>query len=279
MEFFNVCGVRISTINLDTACEKISRWINEGKKRYICVAPVSTIVECQRDPDYLNIVNQAGMVTPDGMPLVWLGRWGGDKRIKRTYGPDLMLSLCALSQSKGYRHFFYGGTPQTCHLLERKLKTKFPQLEIVGWYSPSFIELPVNKQDSQSPDSIRRLGAGKEKLNNSVFTEERDEVLEEINRLKPDILWVGLGSPKQDYWMYHHRGKLEVPVMVGVGAAFDFLSGQKKQAPFWMQRTGLEWLFRFFCEPKRLWRRYLIGNTQFFYFLLRDFLKGKKTDE
>ncbi len=189
------------------------------------------------------------MVTPDGMPLVWLARVFGYSEVKRTYGPDLMLALCDLGQQKGYKHFFYGGTPETCEKLESVFKGKFPQIKIAGHYSPPFRELTE---------------------------EENNEIIEKISIIQPDILWVGLGSPKQDFWMNKNCGKLRVPVMVGVGAAFDFLSGFKRQAPLWMQRCGLEWFFRLCSEPKRLWKRYLIGNTKFMYLLIKGIFKKER---
>ena len=204
MEATNILGVNVSAINLDLACRAIEDWIKRHEKVYICVVPVSTIVECQRNKDYMRILNAAHMATPDGMPLVWLGRLKGHKDIRRTYGPDLMRDFCKISQEKEYKHYFYGGTPEACRLLEVKLKEKFPRLSIVGKLSPPFRELSENEDQG---------------------------IVEEINRRNPDILWVGLGSPKQDFWMYEHRDKLNVPVIVGVGAAFDFLTGKVKQAP------------------------------------------------
>ena len=213
---------------------------------YVCVAPVSTVIDSQDSTQYRNIINGAGMSTPDGMPLVWLGKLKGNSLIERTYGPDLMLKFCELSQEKGYKHFFYGGTTETTQQLVLKLRKKFPDLKIAGNFVPPF----------------RRVGE-----------QEDASVLEQINEASPDILWVGLGSPKQDYWMHNHRDKLNVPVMVGVGAAFDFLAGTKKQAPVWMRKLGLEWLFRLCCEPRRLWKRYLIGNTRFIYLLMKHKLQ------
>jgi len=212
------------------------------------VAPISTIVDSQWDKDYKEVLNGAGMVTPDGMPLVWIAKMKGNKEIGRTYGPDLLLALCEKGQNKGTKHYFYGGTESTCGLLKNVLKGKFLHINIVGHYAPPF--KPLHGQEDQ-------------------------EVINEINRANPDILWVGLGSPKQDYWMVEHRQCLDVPVIIGVGAAFDFIAGVKKQAPRWIQRSGLEWLFRLYCEPKRLWRRYLLGNTQFIYFLIKHSLKSR----
>jgi len=243
-----ILGVKVSVTNLAAACETIGQWISVKQKAYICIAPVSTIVECQKDEQYRLIVNKADMTTPDGMPLVWLGRVKGEKTIGRTYGPDLLLRLCELSQKTGYRHYFFGGSAKTIQLLPLRLKEQFPKLNIVGNFSPPF-----------------RDG----------YDQENEEIINKINAANPDILWVGLGSPKQDYWMHVHRSKLNCPVIVGVGAAFDFVAGTKPQAPIWMRRIGLEWFFRLVCEPHRLWRRYLIGNTQFIYLLIKDLFKNR----
>ena len=242
---FDVLGVEVDILNLDLADSRVQSWIVRREKAYVCVAPVSTVVQCREDEAYKRIVNGAQMVTPDGMPLVWLGRLQGNKDIARTYGPDLMLQICGSGLKRGCRHYFYGATPEVLERLESRLKNQFPGIKIVGNFSPGF--------SRQCQD-------------------ESPEVLQEINRLQPDILWVGLGSPKQDFWMHRHRDKLEVPVMIGVGAAFDFLAGTKKQAPVWMRRGGLEWFFRLCCEPKRLWKRYTIGNCKFIYYLFRDSL-------
>jgi len=244
-----VLGVGISAVNIEEACGEIETAIHERRREYVCVAPVATIVDCQRDREYKKIVNDAYITTPDGMPVVWLGRLQGHKNVARTYGPDLLLAVCGYGQSRGYRHYFYGSRPETCELLERKLKEKFPHLNMVGRYSPPFRELTVD---------------------------EDRQIVDMINQVKPDVLWVGLGSPKQDFWMAKHRDLLNVPIMVGVGAAFDFLSGVMPQAPVWMQRSGIEWLFRLCCEPKRLWRRYLIGNTLFVYWVVKECLFRRK---
>ncbi len=242
----SMLNTEVSVTNLDSASLYIEDCINQRCQTYVCVAPVSTIVDAHENDEYRKIINHSGMTTPDGMPVVWLGRMKGERAIERTYGPDLMLKCCDLSQQKGYRHFFYGGTTQSNELMIANLGKKFPQLNIVGKITPP----------------IRNIG------------EKEDQVvLEEINKANPDILWVGLGSPKQDYWMHNHRDKLKVPVMVGVGAAFDFLAGVKKQAPVWMRKMGLEWFFRLCCEPRRLWKRYIIGNTKFVYWVVKDFLK------
>ncbi len=246
---FDILGVRVSAINIPESDVFINQFIQKKECCYICVAPVSTIVQCREDEAYRKVVNEAAIVTPDGMPLVWLGRLQGNKNMARTYGPDLMLYVCKSGLGQGCRHYFYGATPEVLERLESRLKNQFQDIKIVGSFSPGF--------SRQCQD-------------------ESPEVLQAINRLRPDILWVGLGSPKQDFWMYRHRDQLEVPVMVGVGAAFDFLAGTKPQAPAWMRGIGLEWFFRLCCEPARLWKRYLIGNSKFIWYLLQDSLKKKR---
>ncbi len=249
MQRFDLLGVKVSATNLGEAAQTIQDWARDRTKTYVCVAPVSTIVEARSNPDYLKIVNAAQMVTPDGMPVVWWGRRQGFPQVARAYGPDLFQRICLDGCSSGLKHFLFGGTPETLSLLVASLQNRYPTIKIVGSFSPPFraqIEL------------------------------ESAEILRKIEDSGADILWVGLGSPKQDFWMARHRELLTVPVMVGVGAAFDFVAGVKKQAPRWMQQSGFEWLFRLLCEPRRLWRRYLVGNSKFIYFLLTDRLFKKR---
>lgn len=243
----DLLGVRVSDVNIPRAAACIDGWIKAREKTYVCVAPVSTLVDCQKNARYKEVVNGAGMVTPDGMPVVWLGKSKGSKTIERTYGPDLLTAVCEHKDNRSYRHFFYGGTFDTLNRLEKKLRIKTPELNIVGKIAPEF-----------APQA--RL--------------EHEQTIERINLSRPDILWVGLGSPKQDFWMSMHRPLLDVPVIIGVGAAFDFLSGVKPQAPVWMRKSGLEWMFRLCHEPRRLWKRYLIGNSAFIFYVCRERFKG-----
>ncbi len=242
----SLLGVNVSRVNLDVATSQLCQWVKQKQLTYVCVAPVSTLVDARRDPLYQAAVNAAGMVTPDGMPVVWLARSRGCQDISRTYGPDLMQQVCKQGQALGIRHFFYGGTESTLERLRLKLQEAYPQIRIAGMYAPPF----------------RPRG----------WQEERD-VLDRINNSGADIIWIGLGSPKQDFWMQLHRPQLKAPVIVGAGAAFDFLSGAKAQAPKWIQCSGLEWFFRLCCEPGRLWKRYLIGNSLFLMYLLQDSFK------
>lgn len=232
----NVLGVGISAIDLRHAVAEIESWVRRGEKRYVNVCTVHTVMECQKDAELRATVNASGLSTPDGMPLVWLGRLHGYRHIGRVYGPDLMLALCERSHITGHRHFFYGGVPGGADLLLEKLGRRYPGLIVAGRHSPPF----------------RPPGAY-----------EESQVLEEINASRPDIVWVGLGTPKQDYWVARHRAALAAPVLIAVGAAFDFHAGLLRQAPRWMQRSGLEWIFRLMQEPRRLAFRYLVNNPLF----------------
>ncbi len=246
LKTISLLGVNVSRVNPVLAVAQICTWVKEKQRTYVCVAPVATLVDARRDPSYAAAVNAAGMVTPDGMPVVWLARWRGCQDITRTYGPDLLLEVCNKGQQLGLRHFFYGGTEATLEKLQKKLLGAYPGILIAGQYAPPF-----------------RTG---------VWMED-PQIIERINEAHADIIWVGLGSPKQDFWMHRHRPLLEAPVIVGAGAAFDFCSGVKPQAPRWLQGCGLEWFFRLCCEPRRLWKRYLIGNSLFLIYLIRDCFK------
>jgi N-acetylglucosaminyldiphosphoundecaprenol N-acetyl-beta-D-mannosaminyltransferase len=189
------------------------------------------------------------MVTPDGMPLVYLSRLAGFKDCGRVYGPDLMAEVCAQSVHLGHRHFFYGTTPKTLSALEDRLCQRYPGLIVAGSFSPPF---------------------------RALTPAESFEIAALINEKKPDIVWVGLSTPKQEVWMAEHRALLDAPVLVGVGAAFDFHAGTVRQAPRWVQPLCLEWLFRLVTEPRRLWKRYLINNPAFLAGLLLQWLRIKK---
>ncbi len=236
MERVNIMGVGVSAIDMALALETIDRWIAQREQHYVCVTGVHGVMESQRDEALRRIHNRAGLVTPDGMPLVWLSRLHGLRHVERVCGRDLVLACCARSVSTGYRHFFYGGGEGVAGRLAARLQRRFPGLAIAGTYMPPF----------------RPPGAT-----------EDEAVLTQINDAGPDILWVGLSTPKQERWMDAHVSRLHAPVLIGVGAAFDFVAGLKKQAPRWMQWSGLEWLFRLASEPRRLWRRYLRNNPAF----------------
>ena len=243
----NVLGVGINAMAAEEARAEIRRWILSGERRYVNVCTVHTIMECQRSVRLREIVNRSGLATADGMPLVWLGRLNG-LASARVYGPDLMLRLCEEGVSSGCRHFFYGGAPGVAETLAERLRTRFPGLRVVGVHAP-----PSRHAD----------------------VDETAEVLKSIDDAKPDIVWVGLGCPKQDYWVARHRARLSAAALIGVGAAFDFHAGLVRQAPRWMQQAGLEWLFRFWQEPRRLAFRYLVYNPLFVVLATLQFLRIK----
>lgn len=238
---FYILNVGISAIDMDDARLFIEDVVSKKERKYICVCPVSTIMECKKNEKVLRSINSANLVTPDGMAVVWLGWMQGYKNIRRVYGPELMEEVCAISSKSGYKNYLYGSTQDVLDKLKERLTKRYPGLIISGMFSPPF------RQSSNDEDS---------------------KIVDEINRSNPDIVWVGLGSPKQDIWMYEHRGRINAPVIIGVGAAFDFLAGNKPQAPSWVRSNGFEWLFRLITEPKRLWRRYLVNYPLFVYYVL-----------
>jgi N-acetylglucosaminyldiphosphoundecaprenol N-acetyl-beta-D-mannosaminyltransferase len=234
----NVLGVGLSPINLDLALAAVAEALDRKTKGYVCATGVHGVSEAQRDPAFCSILNRSFLNTPDGMPMVWMGRWQGFRDMARVYGPDLMLRVCELSQARGWTHFLYGGAPGVAEELRRRLVQRFPGLKIVGVHTPPFRPLTVD--------------------------EER-ELVRQVGTLKPDIFWVGLSTPKQEKFMARYWQELEATLFFGVGAAFDFHAGRMRQAPRWMQRSGLEWLFRLACEPGRLWKRYLVNNPLFIF--------------
>ncbi|WP_183743219.1 WecB/TagA/CpsF family glycosyltransferase [Rhizobium sp. BK196] len=231
LKWTNVLGVRVSAVNLKSATGLIEKAIEDGRREYVCVRDAHGVVRCQKDSKLRSIHNRAFLVTPDGMPLVWALKRAGHAESDRVYGPDLMLSVFGAGISKGLRHFLYGATAETLEQLRTRLLEKFPQARIIGSYAPPFRQLSM---------------------------QEEADIADRLNRSGADIVWVGLSSPKQELWMARMRDRLEVPMLIGVGAAFDFHAGLKRQAPRAIQRSGFEWAFRLLCEPRRLWRRYAL---------------------
>jgi N-acetylglucosaminyldiphosphoundecaprenol N-acetyl-beta-D-mannosaminyltransferase len=236
---FRVLGVQVDAVQIPGVVDRMEGWIcaRDGV-HFIAVTNVDSVMQAWHCDSFRQILNAADLTVPDGMPLVWLGRMKGHEMKRRVYGPDLLLDFCLAARSKGYSHFFCGGSAGVPEKLADALIRHCPSLRVVGTCSPPFRPLTP---------------------------EEDMEAVEMINQAAPDVLWVGLGCPKQERWMFEHRHRLNVPVMVGVGAAFDFYTGRVAQAPGWMREHGLEWLFRLRQEPRRLWRRYLIRNTEFVY--------------
>lgn len=231
-----VLGVPVSTINMPQALAIILSWIEHGIAHYICVRDVHGIMRAQEDAALLEIHNGAGLVTPDGMPLVWLAQWRGHSEVSRVCGADLVAELCGASTEQGIGHYFYGGKPGVAERMAAELKIRFPNLNVVGTATPPFG--PMSAEDDQ-------------------------EATVAIAATRPGIVWVGLSTPKQEYWMRDHVGRIPGATLIGVGAAFDFYAGDIKRAPAWMHRRGLEWLHRLASEPRRLWRRYLVLAPRF----------------
>lgn len=250
---FRVLGVDVAAVQIADVIRQIEEWLaGAGRGRHIAVTGMHGIMEAQSSESFRAILRSADMVVPDGMPLVWLGRLRGHGGLRRrVYGPELMLELCRVSAGRGYRHFFYGGAPGVAERLAQELKRRFAGLEVAGIYSPPF--RPLTEAEDQ-------------------------EVIERINHAKTDVLWVGLGTPKQERWIAEHQGRLTAGVMLGVGAAFDIHSGRCRQAPAWMREHGLEWLYRLLQEPRRLWRRYLVLGPQFVCLVSLEILGFRRGD-
>lgn len=247
---FRLLGVRVHAVQIPDAVAQMERWIEERDGcHYVAVTGMHGVTEAQHDPAFKTVLNEAGMVVSDGMPLVWAGRRNGFEMARRVYGPELMLTFCRQTAEKGYKHYFYGGASDVPEDLARHLSRQYPGIRIAGCYSPPFRPLTA---------------------------EEDRKIVKDINASGADILWVGLSTPKQEKWMYEHRDKLNVPVLMGVGAAFDLNTGRLRQAPRWMREHGLEWFFRLMMEPRRLWRRYLVYGSEFAWNVSLEMLKLKQ---
>lgn len=242
-----VLNVPVSTINMTTATSLILGWVRQAASHYVCVRDVHGIMRAQEDSKLMAIHEQASMVTPDGMPLVWLARWRGHSAVDRVCGADLVDALCDASQAAGVRHYFFGGKPGVADRMAAALKERYPELQIAGTNTPPF----------------------------HALTEEEDAATTEgIAATLPGVVWVGLSTPKQEFWMRDHVGRIPGATLVGVGAAFDFFAGDVKRAPAWMHRRGVEWLHRLLSEPRRLWRRYLVLAPKFVWLAFRAERQG-----
>lgn len=220
----NIMGVNIAAINMKWLLDYLEKNLSNLKGDYICVSNVHTTVTSYEEPFYCAIQNGGIMAIPDGGPLSSLGRKRGFVMMERTTGPSLMGELFKISAKRGYRHYFYGSTEETLEKLKNKLQEYYPEIQIAGMYSPPFRALSI---------------------------EEDNEVIEKINETNPDFVWIGLGAPKQEKWMFDHQGSIN-GLMIGVGAGFDYYAGNIKRAPQWMQKCNLEWLYRLMQDPKRL---------------------------
>lgn len=245
-----ILGVGISAVNLQTATNIAMEWIAARQKHYVTVTGVHGLIEAQDNPQFKALLNRSGMSVPDGMPLVWLLKLAGQTHVTQVCGYDFTLALSEAMAAAGKSAFYYGGGPGIAEDLADRLARRFPGLRTAGTHTPPFRQL--------TPD-------------------EETQIVERINNSGADVVWVGLSTPKQEQWMVGVQSRISAPLLIGVGAVFDFLTGRTKRAPRWMQRSGLEWLFRLNQEPVRLWRRYLRNNPLFMYYLaceklgIRDF--------
>ena len=242
-----ILGIRVDATSYADATERILTWAGRGESRYVCLGVAASLMEALDLPDYRTALDEADLVTPDGMPLVWMLRWLGADSATRVYGPDLMPAVLESAEAASLAVGFYGSTQPVLDRMVANLRSRFPRLNVVFREAPPFRDLTPR---------------------------EDEDAIQGMNAAGVRILFVGLGGVKQDLWMARHRGRISA-VMVGVGAAFDFLAGAKPQAPIWMRHGGLEWVFRLMTEPKRLWRRYLYHNPRFVFHALAQLLRTR----
>ncbi len=247
--YADVLGVKVSAINLGQAVSLAEQWVATGKPGYICVTGVHGVMEAQSDLCFRRILNNAVINTPDGMPMTWVGRLQGFEHMDRVYGPDFMTAMCQLSVERGYRNFLYGGKPGVAEFLSETLQTRFPGLQMVGTYTPPF---------------------------RSLTPEEETEVIAQVRESGAQIVWVGLSTPKQERFMARYVDALQVPLLVGVGAAFDYHTGHIRDCSAWVKRAGLQWLHRLLQDPRRLWKRYLLNNPAFLWHIAWQLLGFRK---
>jgi len=238
MRRVNVLDVGIHAVDMPRTLEAIVTALDARRKGYVCVTGVHGVMEAQRDPELRDTLNQAFLNVPDGMPTVWVGRLRGHHGMQRVFGPDMMAEVCRVSVQRGYTHFLYGGEPGVAEELRTQLTRRFPGLRIVGTYCPPF----------------RPLDPG-----------EEAHLERSIARLRPDVMWVGLSTPKQERFMARYSRRLDTTLMMGVGAAFDFHTGRINDAPGWMKSSGLQWAHRLAQDPRRLWKRYATNNPRFLF--------------
>lgn len=244
---YKVLQVPLNALSIPELIAKMEGWIQGGDHGHcITFTNVHVVMEARHDPSFREVLSDAMTFNvPDGMPLIWLGRLRGFNLKRRLYGPDVMHAFCKVAARKGYRHFFYGGAQGVPETLAINLMGEFQGTNVAGMYSPPF---------------------------RSLTKEEDDHIVRMINDAKPDVLWIGLGCPKQEKWAFEHRSRLDVPIIASVGQAFDIYSGRISQAPAWMRNAGLEWLFRLLTNPRRLWKRYLLYNSQFLFFVALEWM-------
>jgi N-acetylglucosaminyldiphosphoundecaprenol N-acetyl-beta-D-mannosaminyltransferase len=247
----NVLGTGVHAVSIDTAVEYLHACVASGGKGYVCVTGVHGVVEALRNQGFRQALDGALLVTPDGMPTVWIGRSQKHSSMRRVFGPDLMRAVCARSVPSGHTHFFYGGKPGVVEELKNNFEKWYPGIRILGTATPPFRPLTPTEQS---------------------------DLVDRVARLRPDIIWVGLSTPKQEMFMVETFRHLDCKLMIGVGAAFDFHTGRAKDAPGWVKSAGLQWLHRLCQEPERLWKRYLINNSAFLCHLALQVTGSKRYD-
>ncbi|HJX45931.1 MAG TPA: WecB/TagA/CpsF family glycosyltransferase [Patescibacteria group bacterium] len=240
----NILNIQVYNFTTDEAIKRIEVLTKAGKQRFVVTPNVDHIMKLQNDAEFRQIYDNASLVLADGMPLIWASKFLGTSLKEKISGSDLFPKLCKVAAEKGYRLFFMGGRPGAALKAAEVLRDRYPDIQIVGTYSPPF-------------------GFENDR-------EENDKIVRAIKNAKPDILFVGLGAPKQEKWIYKYRNDYQVPMSIGVGVSFEFVSGMVKRAPLWMQRVGLEWFWRLMMEPKRLWKRYLVDDPVFFWLVLKQ---------
>jgi N-acetylglucosaminyldiphosphoundecaprenol N-acetyl-beta-D-mannosaminyltransferase len=247
-----ILGVRVHATSMDRSLERLESAIANGEKGYVCVTGVQGVMEAQVDTNLKRIINHSLLTIPDGRPTVWVGWLRGLFHMRQVTGPTMMLRICDLSRTKGYKHFFYGGNDGVADQLKAALTERYPGLNVVGTYTPPF---------------------------RALTADEEAALIRQVAETKPDFFWVGLSTPKQERFMDEYGPKLDTKVMLGVGAAFDMHTGRIQDAPYWMKFTGTQWLHRIYQDPKRLWKRYLVNNPKFVWQITLELLGIRKQQE
>ncbi|MGW6198361.1 WecB/TagA/CpsF family glycosyltransferase [Kribbella sp. NPDC055110] len=239
----DVLGIHVSVTNLDHTVGAFAGWIERGERQLVCVTDMNALLHARADVRLTEVYNTSGLTVPDGMPLVWAGHRAGFEEMDRVAGPDLLERVLVEAADRGWTQYFYGGAEGVAAELRERFQERHPALKVVGVECPPYRALT----DAEDAETVTRM-----------------------NEARPDIVWVGLGAPKQERWMADHRDRLNATILIGVGAAFDFHTGRLDRAPYWMQRAGLEWSYRLYKEPRRLWKRYVLGIPRFLLGILRN---------
>jgi N-acetylglucosaminyldiphosphoundecaprenol N-acetyl-beta-D-mannosaminyltransferase len=243
----NICGIKINNCSLREIVEAIANLIKDNQHRFVVTCNVDHVVKLMQDAEFMQVYKMASLVVADGVPLLWASNFLGTPLKERVNGTDLFEKLCEVAAEKNYKLLFLGGRPGAAIGAAEFLIKRYPNIRIVGTYAP-----PLGFENNK---------------------EENRKIVKMIRDSTPDLLFVGLGAPKQEKWIYRHKNDYRVPVSIGIGVSFELIAGMVKRAPIWMQRIGLEWFWRFMMEPGRLWKRYFIDDPKFFWLVLKQKLK------